>query len=177
GHWRGLQAARPAHVSVMFKSDGCPGRARPRRSGACFWLRSRSRRTAPVIAGRAWHRGRDPYSVRETPSRGSVPMPDTANERFDLGGRVVVITGGGKGIGKVYAREFARAGARVVAADIDGAAAEAVAAEIGTHGGEALALATDIAEGSSVEAMAAAALGRFGAIDVLVNNASLMSVL
>jgi 3-oxoacyl-[acyl-carrier protein] reductase len=99
------------------------------------------------------------------------------NERFDLHGRVVVITGGGKGIGKVYAREFARAGARVVAADIDGEEAKAVAGQIAAQGGEALALSTDIADPASTEAMAAATLNRFGAIDVLVNNASLMSVL
>ncbi len=48
------------------------------------------------------------------------------NERFDLTGRTVIITGGGKGIGKVYSQEFAKAGARVVAADIDGAAAKSV---------------------------------------------------
>jgi 3-oxoacyl-[acyl-carrier protein] reductase len=104
-------------------------------------------------------------------------MPATTNERFDLADRVVVITGGGKGIGKVYAREFARAGARVVAADIDGAAADTVAKEIAVQGGEALALTTDIADPPSTEAMAAAAIDRFGTIDVLVNNASLMSVL
>jgi len=99
------------------------------------------------------------------------------NERFDLNDRVVIVTGGGKGIGKVYAREFARAGARVVAADIDGEAAKSVAAEIAAQGGEALGLATDIADAAATDAMAAAALARFGAIDVLVNNASLMSVL
>ena len=104
-------------------------------------------------------------------------MADAVNERFDLEGRVVIITGGGKGIGKVYAQEFARAGARVIAADIDGAAAETVADEITRRGGAAFALRTDIAEPSSTEAMAAAAITRFGAIDVLINNASLMSVL
>jgi len=104
-------------------------------------------------------------------------MPEAANQRFDLTDRVVIITGGGKGIGKVYAREFARAGARVVAADIDGAAAETVARDIAREGGAALALATDIADVNSTEAMTAAVLERFGTIDVLVNNASLMSVL
>jgi 3-oxoacyl-[acyl-carrier protein] reductase len=99
------------------------------------------------------------------------------NERFDLTGRTVIITGGGKGIGKVYCEEFAKAGARVVAADIDGAAAAAVAEALTAQGGEALALETDIASEESTKSMAEAALERFGAIDVLVNNASLMSVL
>lgn len=97
--------------------------------------------------------------------------------RFDLSGRVVVITGGGKGIGKVYAEEFAGAGARVVAADIDSDAAEAVAARITARGGEAMGLRVDISHQASCEAMAAAVLERFGAVDGLVNNAALMSAL
>src|SRR5258708_5162545 len=99
------------------------------------------------------------------------------NQRFDLTGRTVIVTGGGKGIGKVYAQEFAKVGARVVAADIDGAAANAVADALTAQGLEAIGLATDIASEESTKAMAQAALERFGAIDVLVNNASLMSVL
>lgn len=97
--------------------------------------------------------------------------------RFDLTGRVVIVTGGGKGIGKVYAKEFAGAGAKVVAADIDGEAALAVAAEITAEGGLALGRHTDISDEASTEEMARAAVERFGTIDVLVNNASLMSVL
>ena len=100
-----------------------------------------------------------------------------ANPRFDLEGRVAIITGGGKGIGKVYAQEFARAGVKVVAADIDGAAAEAVADGIVRNNGEALGLKTDVADEASANAMAKAAVERFGGIDILVNNASLMSVL
>jgi 3-oxoacyl-[acyl-carrier protein] reductase len=100
-----------------------------------------------------------------------------ADTRFDLTGRTVIITGGGKGIGRVYAEEFAKAGARVVAADIDGAAAKSVAAALAAQGLEALGLETDIAGEASTQAMAQAALDRFGTIDVLVNNASLMSVL
>ena len=103
-------------------------------------------------------------------------MPAT-NPRFDLTGKVVVITGGGKGIGKVYAEEFARVGACVVAADIDGDAAKSVAAAIARDGGTALGLATDISDAAAVDALARATLERFGTIDVLINNASLMSAL
>jgi len=99
------------------------------------------------------------------------------NERFDLTGRVVIVTGGGKGIGKVYSQEFAKAGAQVVAADIDGAAAKTVAGDLSAQGLAALGLETDIASETATAAMAQAALDRFGAIDVLINNASLMSVL
>jgi 3-oxoacyl-[acyl-carrier protein] reductase len=101
----------------------------------------------------------------------------TTNPRFDLAGRTVIVTGGGKGIGKVYAQEFGKAGANVVAADIDEAAAHAVAEGIASDGGAALGLGADIATEASVAAMAQAALDQFGTIDVLINNASLMSVL
>jgi 3-oxoacyl-[acyl-carrier protein] reductase len=100
------------------------------------------------------------------------------DQRFDLTGRTVIVTGGGKGIGKVYAEEFAKAGARVLAADIDGEAAKAVAEGLTAQGLETVGLAADIASEDSTKAMAqAATLDRFGAIDVLINNASLMSVL
>lgn len=97
--------------------------------------------------------------------------------RFDLHGRVVVITGGGKGIGKVYATEFARAGALVVAADIDENAATGVAAQIVQHGDQAIGVRVDVADAASCEAMAETVLSRFGKIDALVNNAALMSTL
>ncbi len=107
----------------------------------------------------------------------SKPISNAAQERFDLRGKVVVITGGGKGIGKIYAREFAHAGAKVVAADIDGEGAEAVAREIAAEGYEAIGLRVDISDAAAVEVMAKTALEKFGVIDVLINNASLMSVL
>lgn len=97
--------------------------------------------------------------------------------RFDLRGQVAVITGGGKGIGRVYAEEFARAGACVVAADIDGAAAAAVAEQIASEGGRVVAATTDITDEGSVAAMVRAATDAFGTVDILINNASLMSVL
>jgi 3-oxoacyl-[acyl-carrier protein] reductase len=99
------------------------------------------------------------------------------NERFDFSGRSVLITGGGKGIGKVYVEEFAKAGARVAAADIDVEAAKSIAALLGKAGHEAIAIGVDIADEASTKAMAAVVLERFGSIDVLINNASLMSAL
>jgi 3-oxoacyl-[acyl-carrier protein] reductase len=99
------------------------------------------------------------------------------NERFNLSGRSVVITGGGKGIGKVYVEEFAKAGARVLAADVDGAAAKSVAAMLQGQGLQVVGLETDIASADATTAMAKAALDHFGSIEVLINNASLMSVL
>ena len=110
-----------------------------------------------------------------TPSNIDHTMPTSS--RFDLTSRTVIVTGGGKGIGKVYAQEFARAGARVVAADIDEPAAKAVADALAAEGLAALGLGVDIASEEQANAMACAALDQFGAIDVLINNASLMSVL
>jgi 3-oxoacyl-[acyl-carrier protein] reductase len=109
---------------------------------------------------------------QKAPSRAGAP-----SSRFDLAGQVAVITGGGKGIGKVYVEEFARAGACVVAAEIDGAAATEVAAAIQTEGGKAVATETDIADPDSVARMTEATLAAFGTIDILINNASLMSIL
>ena len=89
----------------------------------------------------------------------------------------VLITGGGKGIGKVYVEEFAKAGARVAAADIDVAAAESVGAALSKAGLQAFGLGVDISDEASVSAAIAAVLDRHGKIDVLINNASLMSTL
>jgi len=99
------------------------------------------------------------------------------NERFDFSGRSVLITGGGKGIGKVYVEEFAKAGARVAAADIDVAAAEDVAASLSKAGLQVFGLGVDIADEASVNAALPAVLDRYGSVDVLINNASLMSTL
>jgi 3-oxoacyl-[acyl-carrier protein] reductase len=84
--------------------------------------------------------------------------------------RVAIVTGGGHGIGRAYARRLAEEGAAVGIAELDGPAAERVAAEVG-----GLALATDVADKASVDNMARRALERFGRIDVLVNNAAIFA--
>ena len=91
--------------------------------------------------------------------------------------RVIVVTGGGKGIGRVYCERMAEAGARVVVADIDAEANDDTVAAIRAAGGEALACATDVSDAGQAERMARTAIDGFGRIDGLLNNASLMSVL
>jgi len=87
--------------------------------------------------------------------------------------KTVVITGGGGGIGGATSRRFARQGARVAVFDLNLEAAEKVAAQIRAEGGQAEAFRCDITDRASVDAAVAATLERFGAIDVLVNNAGI----
>ena len=93
-----------------------------------------------------------------------------------LAGRVAIVTGGARGIGKAIALGCAAEGASVVIADIDGGLAAETAAQIEALGGRALAVRTDVSATDSVAAMVGAALDRFGRIDVLVNNAAIVDV-
>jgi NAD(P)-dependent dehydrogenase (short-subunit alcohol dehydrogenase family) len=90
----------------------------------------------------------------------------------DLTGRCAVITGAGGGLGRAFALGFAAAGASVVAADVDRGAAGVTCEAIAQRGGQAVAVAADVADEGSTQAMAASALDAFGRIDVLVNNAA-----
>lgn len=85
------------------------------------------------------------------------------------GHQIVLITGAGGGIGAQAARAFAADGHRVAAADINGARLEALAAQIPAE--QLLTVAADVRDRSSVEAMVARTVERFGAIDVLCPNA------
>jgi NAD(P)-dependent dehydrogenase (short-subunit alcohol dehydrogenase family) len=92
-----------------------------------------------------------------------------------LADRVAVVTGGGHGIGRAYARRLAEDGAAVVVAEIDADAGKQTAEQIVDAGGRALAVATDVSDAGSLAAMVDAATAEFGRIDILVNNAAIFA--
>jgi NAD(P)-dependent dehydrogenase (short-subunit alcohol dehydrogenase family) len=92
--------------------------------------------------------------------------------KFDLSGKVAIVTGGGKGIGRAIALGLAEAGAAVTIAARNKQEIEAVAEEIRRMGGKALAVETDITVNEQLEGMVQATLSAFGRIDILVNNAA-----
>lgn len=85
----------------------------------------------------------------------------------------IVITGGGSGLGRALALEYARAGWRVAVLDRDGDSARAVAAEVEAAGGKSLAFACDVTDGDSVGHASAAIRRGWRGLDVLVNNAGI----
>lgn len=92
---------------------------------------------------------------------------------FDLAGRVVVVTGSGRGLGKVMAQGLAAAGATLVTCSRTLVEAEGTAAEIRARGGRATAFRADTASRTSVEELIAATVDFYGRIDVMVNNAGI----
>ncbi|MBW2397504.1 MAG: glucose 1-dehydrogenase [Deltaproteobacteria bacterium] len=95
-----------------------------------------------------------------------------APELFDLHGRVAIVTGGGRGIGRFIAEGLAEAGARVFVASRKLEACEAAAAAIRKAGGEASAVEADISQPESIAALVDHVMAEAGAIDILVNNAA-----
>ncbi len=92
-------------------------------------------------------------------------------ERFRLDGKVALVTGGGRGIGRSLSQALHEAGAITVIADIDAAAAVAAARELG--GEEGLCLGVDVTDSQAVAGMVETVVQRYGRIDIAVNNAGI----
>jgi 3-oxoacyl-[acyl-carrier protein] reductase len=92
-------------------------------------------------------------------------------------GRVVVVTGAARGIGRRITQAFAREGARVAALDIDGAGLTALGQELEERREDVLTLKADVTAAADVRAAVEAVVGRWGRVDVLVNNAGGFSVI
>ncbi|MGH7899196.1 MAG: SDR family NAD(P)-dependent oxidoreductase [Candidatus Binatia bacterium] len=92
-----------------------------------------------------------------------------------LDGKIAIVTGGARGIGRGVCRRFAREGASVVAADVAEDEGRRVADDLQGLGGRGLFLRTDVTRKEDVERMVAATRERFGRVDVLVNDAIALS--
>jgi len=92
--------------------------------------------------------------------------------KFDLSGKVAIVTGGGRGIGRAIALGLAGAGAAVVVSSRTAKEIEAVVEEIRQLGGKGLAVVTDLTVNEQLENLVNATLKEFGRIDILVNNAA-----
>lgn len=97
----------------------------------------------------------------------------TIQEKFDLTGRVAVVTGGVGLLGAEFCRTLAEAGAAVAVVDLNGPASQATAESLTSCGYKALAFPTDITQPDSVNAAVDKVLSTFGRLDVLVNSAAL----
>lgn len=94
-----------------------------------------------------------------------------------LQGKVAIVTGGGKGIGKAYVRGLAAEGTKVVIAEIDAAAAAQTEAELMAAGFDVMAVTTDVTDETSVNQMVKQCIAHYGRIDVLANNAAYFAAL
>jgi NAD(P)-dependent dehydrogenase (short-subunit alcohol dehydrogenase family) len=92
--------------------------------------------------------------------------------KYDFNGKVAIVTGGGRGIGRSVALKLAKCGAKVVLASRTAAELAAVVEEIRAGGGEAVAQPTDLMFGEQISALAETAVNAYDRIDILINNAA-----
>lgn len=100
-------------------------------------------------------------------------MTYSLEKRFGLGGKVALVTGGGRGIGRAVATTLAEAGAAVAVQDLKPKEAESTADVIRASGGKAIAIHGDAAEQRDIEASLARTRSELGRLDILVNNAGI----
>lgn len=93
---------------------------------------------------------------------------------MDLTGKIVIITGAGRGLGRAYALALAKAGAAIVVNDVDSAAAEAVAGEVAAAGGRAVAAPGPVGPTATAESLVERACDEFGRLDGLITNAGVL---
>ncbi|HYR34053.1 MAG TPA: SDR family NAD(P)-dependent oxidoreductase, partial [Burkholderiales bacterium] len=93
-----------------------------------------------------------------------------------LQGKRALITGAASGIGKEIARLFAREGAKVAIADLDGDAAQAAAAQLGASPGQALGIAMDVTDEAAVNRGVARMVDAFSGVDILISNAGIQII-
>ena len=97
----------------------------------------------------------------------------TIQDKFDLRGRVAVVTGGAGLLGAEFCRTLAEAGAAVAVVDLNASASQAIADTLTKSGYKALAISTDITNPDSVNALVKKVVSAFGRLDILVNSAAL----
>src|SRR3569833_1018240 len=95
------------------------------------------------------------------------------SSRFDLRGKVAIVTGGNGGIGLGMARGLADAGADIAVVGSDEEKSKAAVADLSARGVRAIAVATDVTDKDAVAAMIARVSGELGRIDILINNAGM----
>jgi NAD(P)-dependent dehydrogenase (short-subunit alcohol dehydrogenase family) len=100
---------------------------------------------------------------------GATPDPRVV---YDVTGRVAIVTGGGRGLGRAMSTGLAAAGARIVLAGRTAADLDETVRSITAEGGEAIAVQADIGDYAALPGIVQAAVGRFGGIDILINNAA-----
>jgi NAD(P)-dependent dehydrogenase (short-subunit alcohol dehydrogenase family) len=100
----------------------------------------------------------------------------SAKDKFDVSGKVTIVTGAARGMGEALATGFAESGAKVAVADLSGDGAEAVAKKLNDAGGTAIAVQVDHTDADQVKAMREKVESELGPIDVLINNAAILSL-